>query len=86
MSTQQQSVRTSYRDRVADVFRARPNEWIDARDLEGVGGRHAWRTRVSDCRFDYGMQIDNRVRRDAGFTISEYRYTPENFDRVVFIP
>jgi hypothetical protein len=41
-----------------------------------IGGRMAWRTRVSECR-TLGMRIENRLRkRDDGSTISEYRYLP----------
>jgi hypothetical protein len=71
----------SFRQMVAAFFKARPNEWIDAVALEGVGGRQAWRTRVSECRRQ-GMNIENRVRRERnvigdGYTVSEYRYVPE---------
>lgn len=64
--------------RLADYFRAHEGEWIDGRDLEGVGGAYAWRSRVSDCRRQFGMVIDNRQRRIATntghYSISEYRY------------
>jgi hypothetical protein len=68
--------------RVALFFRRHPNEWVPAIALEAVGGRQAWRTRVSDCRKVYGMRIDNRVRTvyDAGrqaYRLSEYRWVVE---------
>jgi hypothetical protein len=66
-----------FRDRVAAYFRARPGEWIDGLALEQIGGRYAWRSRVSECRASYGMRIVNRLRKRAdGSTISEYRYEP----------
>lgn len=67
-----------YRDLVAAYFKARPNVWIDGRSLQTVGGSYAWRSRVSDCRLDLGMVIENRLRRiEHGPTVSEYRYVPE---------
>jgi hypothetical protein len=71
---------------VKALFEARPDEWIDANELMQVGGRFAWRTRVSDCRRRYGMQITNReitvaVEAEDGsiarvYVQSEYRYRP----------
>ena len=66
---------------VARYFRARPGVWVRATDLERVGGRQAWRTRVSDARRQYGMTIENRcrsVRWEDGKTyrLSEYRWVP----------
>lgn len=69
-------MRQTFREAVAQTFRARPGEWIDGLALEQVGGRYAWRSRVSDCR-QLGMRIENRQRkRPDGSTLSEYRYTP----------
>ena len=67
--------------RVADLFRAKPGEWIDARDLMAVGGTFAWRTRVSDARRQFGLAIENKtehVRTPDGrrYTRSLYRYVP----------
>jgi len=69
---------------VRSYFEQRPNVWIDAEQLQGVGGRHAWRTRVSECRRQHGMVIENRVRREENlfgneYTISEYRYVPAGY-------
>ena len=52
----------TFTGRVAEYFKARPGQWIDGRQLETIGGRYAWRSRVSDCRRDFGMVIANRVR------------------------
>jgi hypothetical protein len=65
-----------YRDRVAQLFRARPNQWIDGMALAELGGQYAWRSRVSDCRLTLGMTIENRQRKVGKRTISEYRYRP----------
>jgi hypothetical protein len=67
--------------RVAAYFKAHPGEWIPAIVFESVGGRQAWRTRISDCRAEFGMQIENRVRRGTHangerWARSEYRYVP----------
>lgn len=82
--------RLGYRESVAAYFRARPGQWIDGLVFEGIGGKYAWRTRVSECR-KLGMTIDNRQRqrhdlacvsRAGGecncrpYTVSEYRFVP----------
>ena len=54
----------TFTGRVAAYFQARPNQWIDGRELAKVGGAYAWRSRVSDCRKPpYSLTIENRVRR-----------------------
>ena len=67
----------NYRARVAAYFAQRPRRWINGLALAGVGGGYAWRTRVSECRVQLGMQIDNSIRPVAGARVSEYRYTPQ---------
>lgn len=69
----------TFRDRVADFFKAHPH-WIAATSFEAVGGRQGWRTRISECR-RLGMHIDNRVRlvkneQGQSFRLSEYRFLP----------
>lgn len=77
----------SFTDRVAAHFQQRPGVWVDSRDLERIGGRMAWRTRVSDCRKPisrggrYEFNIENRQRQATNrggepYIISEYRYSP----------
>lgn len=70
----------AFRDRVASYFTARPGVWIPAADFEAVGGRQAWRTRISDCRRELGMTIENRVLvgviNGHQWRRSEYRYVP----------
>lgn len=66
------------RERVAALFLSRPHEWIDGREIQLVGGQYAWRTRVSDCRTQLHMVIDNRQRKERGVTVSEYRYVPSD--------
>jgi hypothetical protein len=72
-----------FTDHVVAYFRARPWQWINAVELERVGGRQAWRTRVSEARHaPYWLPIRNRVRtvtRPDGsrYRLSEYRYEPE---------
>jgi hypothetical protein len=61
--------------RLAAFFKARPGEWIDGRDLATVAGAYGWRTRVSDLRRQpYNLTIENRPRREDGYTRSEYRF------------
>jgi hypothetical protein len=67
----------TFRDRVADHFKAHAGQWIDGLVLEDIGGKYAWRTRVSDCRKQLAMQIDNRIETRAdGSKRSLYRYVP----------
>lgn len=70
-------VADTFTDAVADLFRSRPNKWIDARELMTVGGSFAWRTRISDAR-KQGMTIENKwhtVYTEYGtFRVSRYRY------------
>ena len=62
-------------ERVRRVLVQRAGCWIPAIDLE-VGGRHAWRSRVSELR-QGGMTIENRqVRLANGSVRSEYKYIP----------
>ena len=71
------SSKGAFLDRVAEYFQAHPEEWIDATVLQNIGGRFAWRTRVSECRTQLGMEIENRQRRTQRRTISEYRFVPK---------
>lgn len=70
----------TFTERIAEYFKRQPGVWIDARSLEPIGGRQAWRTRVSDCRTQLGMTIENRVRtvkrEGVRYRISEYLYHP----------
>lgn len=64
---------------VAAYFKSRPGVWVDGRELSTVGGAYAWRSRISDCRRELGMAIENRQRRiqtadGSRITVSEYRY------------
>lgn len=68
--------RAHFVDRVAAHFKAHPGDWIDGKDLEVIGGRYAWRSRVSDCRRQFQMEITNRQRHATStdgtrYTISE---------------
>ena len=76
------SARLTFRDRVAAYFIAQPHVWINAVQLETIGGRQAWRTRISDCRRELGMNIENRQwvgrSRCGAFKVSEYRYVPKS--------
>jgi hypothetical protein len=75
------SERQTFTDRVAQLFRDMPGQWIDARVIAQVGGSLASRTRISECRSRYGMDIRNRTRREetpiGGYTVSEFCYFPQ---------
>jgi len=70
----------SLTERLAEYFKARPNEWIDGRELSRVAGTYGWRTRTSELRTQRGLTIENRQRHvktpDGQYTISEYRFVP----------
>ncbi len=66
----------TFRDHVADYFRGNPNEWIDGMVIAQVGGCYAYRTRISECRTQLGMVIENRLRKVGERTVSEYRFVP----------
>ena len=64
-------------DLVADYLRHRPGVWVDYRELASVGVFGGWRTRISQARLEFGMQIENRVRvLPGGVRISEYMFVP----------
>lgn len=67
----------TFTTRIANLFKDRPNQWIDSSELELCGGRMAWRTRVSDARRLHGMRIVNRITRNKdGVARSEYMFVP----------
>jgi len=67
---------TPFRDRVAAHFKKHPGQWLDGDEFRYIGGKYAYRTRISDCRRELGMAIENRKRKVNGVTVSEYRFTP----------
>jgi hypothetical protein len=74
-------MRQAYTDRMRAHFLRHPGVWFDARELEVIGGRQAWRTRASELRTRYGMTIENRqLRKKASdgtvWVQSQYRYVP----------
>lgn len=64
-------------DRLERFFLEHPNTWIDGKDLAGIAGTYAWRSRICNVR-ERGLAIENRQRRiklakDRHYVISEYR-------------
>lgn len=59
--------RQSNTEAVMEFFRCHAQEWIPAIDLEKVGGRQAWRSRVAEARVRFEKAnegtIVNRQRR-----------------------
>lgn len=72
----EQERRNSFTLRVKAHFEANPNAEISAVELEAIGGRQAWRTRVSDCRKLFGMTITNKLYRSDVGVRSVYIYQP----------
>ena len=74
----------AFRDRVAECFRRREGEWVNGLELAQIGGAYAWRTRVSECRTQLGMDIVNRQRKRGRETVSEYRFSGLLNQRTLF--
>ena len=64
-------------ENVRTLLVARSGEWVDGRELARVGGFAAWRTRLSDCRRQFGMRIENETIRHEHYTVTRYRYLPQ---------
>lgn len=67
--------------RLAALFKAHPGPWLDGLAIQRVAGAYAWRTRISDVRREFGLEIENRQRRETSpngetITRSEYRLRP----------
>lgn len=62
------SERLSFRDRVAAYFKAQPHVWIDGDAFRTIGGKYAYRSRISDCRTELGMTIIMRNVKQKGHT------------------
>ncbi len=73
-------------ERVRVLFLSRPGEWVDGRELAQVGGYAAWRSRVVDCRQQFGMAIENKTERRPHLTVSAYRYTPAELMEIARSP
>jgi hypothetical protein len=82
----EQERRAANLQRVAAFFRERPGEWIESLTLEDIGGRCAWRTRVSECRTRLSMRIDNRQERGRDVVLSWYRFVPRTEPAAVVAP
>lgn len=72
---------TTLNDKLEAYLKARPNRWIPATAFERVAGRQGWRTRLSNCRRQRSMTIENRLATRTTvngdrFTLSWYRYVP----------
>lgn len=68
-------------DKLAAYFKARPGQWLDGRVLSQVAGAYAWRSRCSDLRRLFSMDIQNKQQRlknaeGKPYTVSFYRYVP----------
>jgi hypothetical protein len=59
----QPAERLSLCDKLEAYLKARPNQWIDGKRFESVAGGYGWRTRLSECRRERGMTIENRQRK-----------------------
>ena len=80
----------TFTEKVAAYFLAHEGEWLDGELFRPVGGKYAYRSRISDCRTNLGMHIENRKRlvgrRDGtpcADCVSEYRYLAPKDDKHV---
>jgi hypothetical protein len=72
----------TYTGRLAVYLMARPGQYIDGLVLATVGGVYAYRTRLSECRTQLGLDIRNRQRRIGKRIISEYAYFPSESGKI----
>lgn len=78
----------TFTEKVAAYFIAHEGEWLDGELFRPVGGKYAYRSRISDCRTNLGMHIENRKRLVGRRTdgtpcapcVSEYKYTAPKAD------
>lgn len=68
-------------DKLAAYFKERPGQWLDGRVLSQIAGHYAWRSRCSDLRRLFSMDIQNKQQRLTNidgkpYTVSYYRYVP----------
>jgi hypothetical protein len=78
-------------DRMALLFRSRPGEPIDVSEQAAIGGVSGYRTRVSDCRRYFGMDIrpekpmarwpDGKARPRAIYTPAPHHGRPSGAQR-----
>jgi hypothetical protein len=61
------TTRHSFTEAVRQYLTDRPSVWVDARELQKIGGNFAWRTRVSDARKQLEKDglgtIENQIQR-----------------------
>lgn len=67
--------RQSNTDKLLELFRSRPLEWVHWSDLGELGGNLAWRTRVSDCRKIVNKE-GHQIEWNGKTQDSRYRYVP----------
>ena len=66
--------RETLTDKMEANFKQWPNRWLDVLELAEIGGIGGWRTRVSECRRDRGLNIQQRlIRWPDGRNRSQYR-------------
>jgi hypothetical protein len=71
---------SQFRDAVAAVFTAKPDQWIPWWEFAAVGGAMAWRTRISELRqpkhgtWAIACKVE---RREDGVKVSYYKWTPK---------
>ncbi len=71
--------RQSLTDKVIEVFRARPRQWIEWGDFAYLVGERAYRTRISNAKKLFvkeGGTVERRTFRNGHRIITEYRYLP----------
>lgn len=77
------TTRQAQRDALAAYFRSRPDQVLTHEELKALVGENL-RSRISDCRDDLGMVIENvPVFKADGKTrgYGSYRFRPESLGR-----
>jgi hypothetical protein len=61
-------------DRLERFFREHPGVWLDGKDIAGIAGAYAWRSRVSDVRQGFREQGGDILNRQKRIRISQDNY------------
>jgi hypothetical protein len=70
----------SQNQKLVEIFRAHPGEWLEMTDLGEKIGAWAVHSRVSFLRRKHGMQIECDVERsdESSKRLARYRFIPES--------
>jgi hypothetical protein len=74
-------MQTTQRNKIRDLFTARPNEWIPLFIIFPLAAQY--NARILELRKS-GMQIENKTKKVDGVKHSWYKYIPNNIQKELF--